>query len=444
MSKKIGYRTITYRFRLYCDHMHWIAETKQMYNRVLAFYYDVIGKEPDIWDVPKLQMMRQLELLTVGSREDEAGDTKYPMPYEKVPLYFRRAAINDAIRLRGSLRTGEENGMKPAEHFDASPIYYKGMYKEFTSTSVRLKLFNGDKWVWEDCTIDTCGRTLPSEEQMMSPILVLEKNRAMLHVPVKEEVEDVRAVKERLDEKEKLCAVYFPNSDTMAAMVVLDAEGKLLASKFIHGGKELAHRKQVLLDRIEKNRKSMGFDRKKNPMGNQTGNEKEDGSNVTELPVDENRFLKEKIHRITEDAAHRVSREIVDFCVEQEVSVLIVPNYRQGMDFNRIGYVNATSYDWLGRRIISYAKYKAFGEGIVTATASTKDIACRCHKCGQTVKKYNENHRPGKNFYGGKNFVCPEGHKGNSYFNSAMNVGQNFLDYRKTSGKKKTSKSPEL
>ena len=150
MSKKIGYRTITYRFRLYCDHMYWIAETKQMYNRVLAFYYDVIGKEPDIWDVPKLQMMRQLELLTVGSREDEAGDTKYPMPYEKVPLYFRRAAINDAIRLRGSLRTGEENGMKPAEHFDASPIYYKGMYKEFTSTFVRLKLFNGDKWVWED------------------------------------------------------------------------------------------------------------------------------------------------------------------------------------------------------------------------------------------------------------------------------------------------------
>lgn len=294
MSKKPGYRTITYRFRLYCEHMHWLKETKQMYNRVLAFYYDVIRREPAIWDVPKLKMMRQLELLTVGAREDDAGETKYPIPFEKVPLYLRRAAINDAIRLQGSFRAGEEKGANMAENFDASPIYYKGMYKEFTSTGVRLKLFNGDKWVWEDCTIDTCGRTMPAEEQMMSPIIVLNKGRAMLHVPVKEEVEDVRTVKERLGGEEKLCAAYFPNSDTMAVLAVLNAEGKLLKTKFINGGRELAHRKNVILKRIEENRKSMGGDKEK-------------------LPAEENKALKEKIHRITDDVAHKVSREIVDF-----------------------------------------------------------------------------------------------------------------------------------
>lgn len=410
MSKKPGYRTITYRFRLYCEHMHWLKETKQMYNRILAFYYDVICKEPAIWDVPKLQMMRRLELLTVGARGEDAADVKYPIPQEKVPLYFRRAAINDAIRLQGSLRSGAERGAQPAESFDASPIYYKGMYKEFTSTSVRLKVFNGDKWVWEDCTIDTCGRTMPAEEQMLSPVLVLEKGRAMLHVPVKEEVEDVRTVKERLGGEEKLCAAYFPNSDTMAVLVVLNAKGELLKTKFINGGRELAHRKKVYLKRIEENRKSMGGDKDK-------------------LPADENKSLKEKIHRITDDTAHKVSREIVDFCAEQGVTILVVPNYKQSMDFNRIGYVSATSYDWLGRRIISYTRYKAFGEGIVTATASTKDIASRCHKCGEPVKKYNKNYRPGKNFHGGKNYVCPNGHQGNSYFNSAMNVGMNFLEH---------------
>lgn len=409
-QKKPGYRTITYRFRLYCEHMHWLKETKQMYNKVLAFYYDVISKEPAIWDVPKLQMMRQLELLTVGARGEEAADAKYPIPYEKVPLYFRRAAINDAIRLQGSFRSGAEQGAQPAESFDASPIYYKGMYKEFTSTSVRLKVFNGDKWVWEDCSIDTCGRTMPAEEQIMSPVLVLNKGRAMLHVPVKEEVEDVRTVKERLGGEEKLCAAYFPNSDTMAVLVVLNAEGKLLKTKFINGGRELAHRKKVCLKRIEENRKSMGGDKEK-------------------LPAEENKTLKEKIHRITDDVAHKVSREIVDFCVEQNVNILVVPNYKQSMDFNRIGYVSATSYDWLGRRIISYTRYKAFGEGIVTATASTKDIASRCYQCGEPVKKYNEGYRPGKNFHGGKNYVCPNGHQGSSYFNSAMNVGRNFLGH---------------
>ena len=390
--------------------MHWLKETKAMYNRALAFYYDVISREPDIWDVPKLQMMRRLELLTIGARGEESGNIKYPVPFEKVPLYFRRAAINDAIRLQGSLRSGGGKGAKPAEHFDASPIYYKGMYKEFTSTSVRLKVFNGDKWVWEDCTIDTCGRTMPAEDQLMSPILVLGKNRAMLHVPVKEEVEDVRTVKERLGGEEKLCAAYFPNSDTMAVLVVLNAEGTLLKTKFINGGRELAHRKKVCLKRIEENRKSMGGDREK-------------------LSAEENKALKEKIHRITDDVAHKVSREIVDFCVEQNVNILVVPNYKQSMDFNRIGYVSATSYDWLGRRIISYTRYKAFGEGIVTATASTKDIASRCYQCGEPVKKYNEGHRPGKNFHGGKNYVCPNGHQGSSYFNSAMNVGRNFLGH---------------
>jgi len=245
---------------------------------------------------------------------------------------------------------------------------------------------------------------------------VLGKNRAMLHVPVKEEVEDVRTVKERLGGEEKLCAAYFPNSDTMAVLVVLNAEGTLLKTKFINGGRELAHHKKVCLKHIEENRKSMGGDREK-------------------LPAEENKALKEKIHRITDDVAHKVSREIVDFCVEQNVNILVVPNYKQSMDFNRIGYVSATSYDWLGRRIISYTRYKAFGEGIVTATASTKDIASRCYQCGEPVKKYNEGHRPGKSFHGGKNFVCPNGHQGSSYFNSAMNVAKNFLTHMSRNNK---------
>ena len=138
--------------------MDFLEYTKQMYNRVLAFYYDVIRREPEIWKVPKLQMMRELECMTIGTKADVPENVKYPVPFEKVPLYFRRAAINDAIRLSESLRTGSEHGAKQAESFHASPIYYKGMYKEFTSTSVNLKLFNGDKWVWVDCSIDTCGR----------------------------------------------------------------------------------------------------------------------------------------------------------------------------------------------------------------------------------------------------------------------------------------------
>ena len=245
---------------------------------------------------------------------------------------------------------------------------------------------------------------MPSAEQLLSPVLVVRKGRAMLHVPVKEEVDDVRTVKERLGNQEKICAVYFPNADTMAVLVVLNPDGTVYESRFIRGGKELIHRKKQLLARIEKNRKSMGYDR--------------EHPDRVQLPADENKSLKEKIHRITDDAAHKISREIVEFCKEREIGVIVVPAYRQGIDLNRMGYA-ATGYDWLGRRIISYLKYKSFGDGIVTATVSTTGIASTCYQCGEKLKK------------DGKEYTCPNGHTGNVYFNCAMNVGHNFLLYRK-------------
>ncbi len=397
MSKKTGYRTITYRFRLYCEHMDWLQETKQMYNRVLSFYYDVIGKEPEIWNVPKLKMMRQLELLTVGAREEECGDTKYPLPFEKVPLYFRRAAINDAIRLRGSFRTGEGQGARQAGSFHASPIYYKGMYKNFTATAICLKVYNGAKWVWEDCTIDTCGRIMPEEEQMMSPTIVLEKGRAMLHVPVKEEVEDVRTVKERIAGAGRLCAVYFPKDDVLSVAVLLSPDGIFLESRFFRGGKDLNHRRQLLLERLEQSRGSMG------------------GKNG-HLPVDENKKLKEKLYNIADDVAHRISRELVDYCKSKNVSIIIVPKYGANKDFVGSPYAIANSYDWIGRRIISYVKYKSFGDGIVTTTVSIRELMKQCHVCGAALKKNK------------KTYVCQNGHKGNLWLNIAMNEGKRFLE----------------
>lgn len=416
MEKTTGYRTITYRFRLHCEQEERLLETKKIYNSVLKFYYGIMKQEQGLTELNKQKVMRYLEILSIGTKNGE--EPKYPVPFEKVPLYFRRAAINDAIRLYRSFDAGREQGRNPAEEFCTSPVYYKGMYKDFTETSICLKLFDGEHWSWVTCGIDTCGRPFPGAENMLSPTLKIDGKRAMLHVPVKQEVADVRPVAERLRQKENICSVAFPSNDCMAVLVVLSPEGDFLESRFVRGGKELAHRRRVLQQRIEQNRKRTGI-----------GQEKREVLTVeaTDNPSDENKTLKEKMHRITDDAAHKVSREIVDFCKARNIGILVVPNYKQALNLNRIGYVSATNYDWLGRRIISYLKYKSFGEGIITATASTKDIASRCYLCGEKVKKYNKDFRPGINYYGGKNFVCPNGHKGNSYFNSAMNVGRNFL-----------------
>lgn len=409
MEQTNGYKTITYRFRLFCDQEEWLTKTKKIYNEVLQFYYEILMLEPELEVLGTMHLMRNLELLTIGSKTEQ--QTKYPITFGKVPLYFRRAAINDAIRLYRSFQSGKERGANQAKRFQTSPVYYKGMYKDLTEESVQLKLFNGEQWRWVLCRIDTCGRKFSETDKFLSPILKVAGKKTMLHVPVQKQVQDIRTVKERLEAKETICAVSFPSNDCMAVVVHLSAEGEFLESRFIRGGKELSHRRKLLLNRIRKNREQMY-------------------SNTIPLPAEENKRLKEKIHRITENAAHKVSREIVEFCKSRNAAIVVLPNYKNMLDFNHMGYLSATNYDWLGRRIISYVRYKAFEEGIVPASVSTKNISAKCYLCGATVKKYNGISAPSVNYYGGKNFICPNGHKGNSYFNSAMNIGRNFLKER--------------
>ncbi len=380
MEEKSGYSIITYKFRLYCGHLQWLYETERVYNLVLSYYYNLLIEKPQLWDGAGQKLLRRLELLTIGSRGQDKTEVLYPLPYEKIPLYFRRAAINDAIRLFKSYRSGEENGSQPAREFQAAPIFYKGMYKDFTEKGISLKLWNGEKWVWEVCVLDTCKRSLPEAGSYLSPTLKLEGKRAMLHVPVRLLVQDVRTVKERVPGERKICAVVFPENDCMAVLVILNKTGICEESLFIRGGKQFIHKKKKLLNRIQKNRASMGAD------SQEIGQREE-----------ENKYLKGKIRNLSEDYAHKVSRRIVDFCKDREISILVVPNYKTVFNGNALGYFPASSYDWLGRRMVQYLRYKAFQEGIVVTAVS-----------------------PG-------NCVCSNGYKGNAYFNAAMNIGRRFL-----------------
>lgn len=59
------------------------------------------------------------------------------------------------------------------------------MYRDLTSTSVVLKLWNGKKWIWTECGLT--GRSFPANSALLSPTLVHEGKWLMLHVPVKQE-----------------------------------------------------------------------------------------------------------------------------------------------------------------------------------------------------------------------------------------------------------------
>lgn len=432
MEKKTGYSITTYKLRLDCRHLLWLYKTREMYNLVLGFYYGLLQEKPEFLGLSGRELLRKLELLTIGSRGQDKTEVLYPLPYGRVPLYFRRAAINDAIRLFQVYRTGEEKDsptVNPAKGFCTAPIFYKGMYRDFTKAGISLKLWNGEKWVWETCHLDTCGRKFPEEGKLLSPMLKLNGKRVMLHVPVKQPVEDVRTVKERFSEAERICSAAFPGNDCMAVLTVLNKAGECEESQFIRGGDELLHKKKKLLNRIRKNRASMGL--RSGADTDIKGIDMEDaGTESRKLAAreeEENKYLKEKIRDLTDSYAHKVSREIVDFCEERDIKILVVPNYKTALDSSAFSYMTATGYDWLGRRIIQYLRYKAFASGIVVTSVSPAHTVSLCYQCGQPVKRFNKENQPSRDYYGGKNYICPNGHKGNAYFNAAMNVGRRFL-----------------
>lgn len=407
-KKQTGHAILAYRVRLYDRHFAWLKTTKELYDRVVKHFFDVLSKEEDLLAQSDFLLLRALEVKCIGTKEMKATGIKpeYPfVDFPKIPLYFRRSAINTAIDL----------ARKKAETMDPNMVLYKGMYQKFSDKTIDLKLFNGEKWVW--VTYPFTGRKLPEGADCLSPMLVLEKKAAWLEVPVSFEVEDVRTVKERMNTEERICALSFPDNDALAVAVILSREGEELEHRFFRGGKAKEEQRRRILQRIRISRESRGRD----------DGIKGDSAN-TEASK-ENTSLYAELQDVNQHYAHSISRQILNYCLEQGIKVIVVPNYETGIDFRDKQYLKTDAYRWLGRSIIKKLKYKAFREGVVVTSVRPYHISDCCSECGAKIRKYNEGHTAGQNYYGGKLFLCPNGHNGNAARNTAKNVGKSFLTY---------------
>lgn len=398
-KKQIGHATRTYRVRLYDRHFAWLKATKELYSRVVEHFLQVLKQEEELLSQSDFLLLRALETKCIGTKEMKAAGVapEYPLrDFPKIPLYFRRSAINTAIDL----------ARKKAESGNPGVVLYKGMYQNFTDRTIELKLFTGETWEW--VTYPFSGREFPPEAKRLSPMLVLEKQDAWLEVPLSFEVEDVRTVKERMETEERICALAFPDNDTLAVAVILDRLGEEQEHRHFRGGKEKEEKRRRILERIRLSEES----RKPEVSGRK-----------------ENNTLYAGLKELNRHYAHVVSRQILDFCVKQNIKVIVVPNYETGIDFRDKKYLKTDAYRWLGRSIIKNLKYKAFRQGVVVTSVRPYHISDCCSRCGAKIRKYNEGHTAGQNYHGGKLFLCPNGHSGNTARNTARNVGKSFLAY---------------
>lgn len=401
---KTGYTIVTYRVRLYDRHFEWLKETKVLYEAVTKHFLKVLQTEPELLSQSDFLLLRVLEEKCIGTKEMKAAGKKPTYPFTdfpKVPLYFRRSAINTAIAL------ARKQVAKAEDEINFGMTLYKGMYRDFLEDSIELKLLHNGKWIW--VRYPFTGRKIPKEEKRLSPMLVMEKKDAWLHIPVSLMVKDVSTVKERMEVADNICAIYFPDQDVMATAVLLDKEGKELECRYFRGGKQREHLKQQVLGKIQVSEQSRG-----KPKGEK-----------------ENRHLLEQLRDINQYYAHSISRQLVTYCLEKNVKVIVVPNYDTPLNLKEKAYLKTNVYHWIGRSIIKKLKYKAFAEGMVVTSIKPTHIVSRCSQCGAEISRYNEGHRAGKHYYGGKLFYCTCGHKGNTARNAAINVGKTFLGYYK-------------
>ena len=177
--ERTGYYSVTVRkFSVLSRHTDWMKKTQDLYNGILDFYYNLyldtvaeekkkagFSDEPSVFpdqnaqalkNTGSLEVMRALEKMTIVGRDKKPVSN--PLPWEKVPLYFRRAAINAGIAAARSFLTREEQQTR-TEKFTESVTFYKGMYRDFNGNEISLKLWDGNRWQWVRCRLR--GNTIP-------------------------------------------------------------------------------------------------------------------------------------------------------------------------------------------------------------------------------------------------------------------------------------------
>jgi putative transposase len=405
----------------------WLQATHDLFNRLVAFYFDVIQAHALVLDLPNKQTLTALEKLTHQTAKNPHPVMPLAEVCGNVPAMFRRAAINTAIGMAQSFyanrrrwlkqkEKAEDKGKKchirppvPPRAFNRSPVLYAGMWKERVGGKIMLKVWDGKTWRWVKFRLQ--GRGIPDGWQMGSPQLVRKGNRWMLHTPVTLEFERPKRAQVQLENNPtaRVCAVDLNINDSLAVCTILQADGIVVATHFIRGGKALQSRRKRLLGMVARNRRQTGI--------------------IAEDEQD-NAALWRKIRAIDEDAAHQVSKRIVSFAHVHGANLIVfehLGNFRPKKgSYSRRG--NEKRAYWLRGKIVQYARYKAWERGMLTCRVSPYNTSRACAYCGGKVARYGVGDSPTHYQPGAPLFRCPAcAAGGNADRNASLNIGLRFF-----------------
>ncbi len=416
-------------------HSPYFAATKDLFNKVAAFYFEVIASHEKVLDLSSKEALTVLETLT----HTTAGNPSPVMPLPlaiaaDLPAMFRRAAIHAALgsahsfyshleKWRNRREKAQALGKKftihppvPPRRWNKSVTLYAGQWKGRTKKSILLKMWTGSSWAWIKCGIR--GQKFPAEWDVESPTLLQDGGHWKLHTAIQKRFPAPAKVEQQVlfHGKTRICSVDLNITKHLAVCTLLTVEGTVIATRFISGGKQLHGLRKKQLGRVARNRSKTGV--------------------IAEGEQD-NAALWAKIRALDEDSAQQVSHRIVQFAQKHQASIIVFEHLGhfkpQKGKYSRRG--NEKRSYWLRGKIYNDSKYKAWQIGIITCRVSPRNTSRDCASCGALVARYDAR-KPAEGYTAGAPLVyCPACQmRGNSDRNASLVIGKRLLArYQQTS-----------
>ena len=424
------------------QHADSFAANQALFNRVVAFYFEVIQAHAKVLDLSTKEALTALETLTHATSKNRAPVMPLMEIAQDIPAMFRRAAINAALgsaraffsKLQSWRVRKEKHEAKPARKGKQKPFterppvpprtwnksvpLYAGMWKERSGSSILLKVWTGTCWSW--IKVRRLRRDVKTGYVMGSPALVRRGKIWWLHTPIEKTFMAPPKIAEQITKTEtKICSVDLNMGEQLAVCTVQTVEGTILATRFIGGGREISGFRKQLLGRIARNRSKTG---------------------IMAQGEQDNANLWRKIRNADEQMAHLVSARIVQFAASQGAGVLVFEHLGnlkpEKGKYSRRG--NTKRAFWMKGRIFTYAKYKAWNQGIITSRVNPRNTSRQCHRCHAYVVRYAQGQDVDGYTAGTPLCLCPECHmRGNADRNASLVIGQRLRSRYAASSKEK-------
>ena len=408
-------------------HAAWFAATQDLFNQVAAFYFEVIAAHEKVLDCSNKEALTVLETLTHATQKHATPVMPLEAIVADIPAMFRRAAIHAALGSARSfyshLSTWRKRKEKvlaagkkctgrppvPPRTWNKSATLYAGQWKERTASSIMLKAWTGTCWSW--IKVRLTGRELPIEADLGSPSLVRHGKQWWLHTPIEKHFRSPPTIEQQVatHAHTTMCAVDLNLNEHLAVCTVQTVEGTILATTFIGGGRRIAGFRKQQLGRIARNRGKTG---------------------MIAAGEQDNAALWRKINNVDESISHLVSARIVQFAKEHGATILVFEHLShlkpEKGKYSRRG--NRKRAFWMKGRIFTYAKYKAWNEGIITSRVNPRNTSRACARCHALVARYEAGQSAEGYTPGAPLVLCQEcGMQGNADRNASLVIGQRLV-----------------